>query len=176
MSRRSPSRSPAMRKARAGLRTGRGRRFGIVVARFNEFLTGRLLEGALEAFAQHGVTAGRLTVARVPGSVELAAAARALARRDGCAAVVCLGAVLRGETPHFEYVLYAAARGIAEVSAQTGVPVIFGIVAADTLEQAIHRAGGKAGNKGRDAAETAIEMADLVAQLGRQKGTMRKEK
>jgi len=147
-----------------GRRTGAGRRFGVVVARFNEFLTTRLLEGAIEAFAQHGVRGRDLAIARVPGSVELGAAARALAGR-GCAAVVCLGAVLRGETPHFDYVVHAAARGCAEVSAQTGVPVAFGIVTADTLEQAIHRVGGKAGNKGYDAAVTAIEMADLVAQL-----------
>lgn len=151
----------------AGRRAGPGRRFGVVVARFNEFLTNRLLEGALEAFAQHGVPPGRLTIARVPGSVELAAAARTLAGRGRCAAVVCLGAVLRGETPHFDWVVYAAARGIAEVSAQTGVPVVFGVVTADTLEQGIHRCGGKAGNKGHDAAAAAVEMTDLLARLGR---------
>jgi 6,7-dimethyl-8-ribityllumazine synthase len=148
----------------AGRRAGGGRRFGVVVARFNEFLTNKLLEGALEAFAQHGVRPADLLVVKVPGSVELAAAARLLAGH-GCAAVACLGAVLRGETPHFDYVAHAAARGCAEVSAQTGVPVAFGIVTADTLEQAIHRTGGKAGNKGYDAAVTAIEMADLAAQL-----------
>jgi 6,7-dimethyl-8-ribityllumazine synthase len=149
---------------RLGRRTGAGRRFGVVVARFNEFLTNKLLEGALEAFAQHGVRPRDLVVVKVPGSVEVAAAARALADRR-CAAVVCLGAILRGETPHFDYVAHAGARGCAEVSAQTGVPVVFGIVTADTLEQAIHRVGGKAGNKGYDSAVTAVEMADLVAQL-----------
>jgi len=164
-----PSRnSPGRRRpvVLRGRRWGGGRRFGIVVARFNEFLTSRLLDGALEAFDQHGVPARAVTVVKVPGAVEVGAAARALADR-GCAAVVCLGAVLRGETPHFDYVAHAAARGIAEVSAQTGVPVAFGIVTADTLEQAIHRVGGKAGNKGYDAAVTAIEMADLVARLRR---------
>ena len=166
---------PAARKKRPavvpvlGRRHGGGRRFGIVVARFNEFLTGKLLEGALEAFAQHGVGGDDLVVAKVPGSVELAVAARLMAGQ-GCAAIVCLAAILRGETPHFDYVAHAAARGCAEVSAQTGVPVAFGIVTADTLEQAIHRTGGKAGNKGYDAAVTALEMADLAAQLARGPG------
>jgi len=153
-------------RIRLGRRDGAGRRFGIVVARFNAFLTDKLLEGAVEAFAQHGVRPCDLEVVKVPGSVELGAAARLLAGRR-CAAVVCLGAVLRGETPHFDYVAHAAARGCVEVSAQTGVPVVFGLVTADTLEQAIHRAGGKAGNKGYDAAVTALEMADLAAQLAR---------
>ncbi len=156
--------APARPRLHLGRRNGAGRRFGIVTARFNEFLTDKLLAGAVEAFTQHGVKPADLTVAKVPGSVELGAAARLLAAR-GCAAVVCLGAVLRGETPHFDYVAHAAARGCAEVSAQTGVPVVFGIVTADTLEQAIHRTGGKAGNKGYEAAVTAIEMADLAAQL-----------
>jgi 6,7-dimethyl-8-ribityllumazine synthase len=149
-----------------GRRSGAGRRFGVVVSRFNAFLTDRLLEGALEAFAQHDIPERALTVVKVPGAVEVGSAARALADR-GCAAVVCLGAILRGETPHFDYVAHAAARGVAEVAAQTGVPVIFGIVTADTLEQAIHRVGGKAGNKGYDAAATAIEMADLTARIRR---------
>ncbi len=147
-----------------GRRAGAGRRFGIVVARFNEFLTNKLLEGALEAFAQHGVRPGDLTITKVPGSVELGAAARLLAAHRP-AAVICLGAVLRGDTPHFDYVAHAAARGCAEVSVQTGVPVVFGIITADTLEQAIHRAGCKAGNKGYESAVTAIEMADLASQL-----------
>lgn len=162
------SRAPRPRKPApilAGRRSGAGRRFGVVVSRFNAFLTRRLQEGALEAFAQHGVPRRRIAVVRVPSAVELAAAARALATRGRCAAVVCLGAVLRGETPHFDYVAHASARGIAEVSAQTGVPVIFGVVTADTLEQAIHRAGGKAGNRGYDAAVTAVEMADLLARI-----------
>jgi 6,7-dimethyl-8-ribityllumazine synthase len=166
MARRRPARAPKQPPVLTGRRNGAGRRFGIVVSRFNAFLTERLLDGALEAFEQHDVPRARLVVARVPGSVELAAAARALVGRRRCAAVACLGAVLRGETPHFDAVVHAAARGIADVTAQTGVPVVFGIVTADTLEQAIHRCGGKAGNKGHDAAVTAIEMADLISRIG----------
>lgn len=138
-------------------------RFAVVVARFNEFITGRLLSGALDELTRHGADAGRITQVWVPGSWEIPLAAQALARGGRYAAVICLGCVIRGQTPHFEYVAAEVAKGIAQVSLATGVPVTFGVVTADSLEQAIDRAGAKTGNKGADAARAAIEMANLLA-------------
>ncbi|HAG07847.1 MAG: 6,7-dimethyl-8-ribityllumazine synthase [Clostridia bacterium 62_21] len=143
---------------------GKGLRFGIVVGRFNEFITHRLLSGAMDALQRHGVAATDIDIAWVPGGFEMPLVARRLAEK-GYDAVICLGAVIRGATPHFEYVAGELAKGIARVSLETGVPVIFGIITADTLEQAIERAGTKAGNKGWQAAVSAIEMANLMRTL-----------
>jgi len=143
----------------------KGKRFGIVVARFNEFVSERLLEGALDGLLRHGADEKDITVARVPGSFEIPYAANRLAKSKKFDAVICLGAIIRGTTPHFEYVASQVARSIASTSLTTGVPTIFGVITADSIEQAIERAGTKEGNRGRDAAITAIEMADLFAQL-----------
>ena len=140
-------------------------RLAVVVSRFNEVVTSRLLAGARTAIERHGVREEDVDVAWVPGSFELPLAARRLAESRRYDAVVCLGAVIRGETPHFEYVAGEAARGIADAARDTGVPVIFGVLTTDTLEQALERAGGKTGNKGYDAAVNAIEMANLLRRL-----------
>jgi len=144
---------------------GRGLRFAAVVSRFNEFISGRLLEGARDAMARHGVGEENLDIAWVPGSFEIPLVAKKLAQTGRYAAVICLGAVIRGATPHFDYVAAEVSKGIANVGLETGVPVIFGVITADNLEQAIERAGTKAGNKGFDAAVAAIEMANLLATL-----------
>ena len=144
---------------------GGDRRFAIVVARFNEFITERLLAGALQAFRDHGVPEDAVDVARVPGSFELPLVAQKLAESRQYGAVVCLGAVIRGETAHFEHVAGQAAAGIAAAARETGVPVLFGVLTTDTTEQAVERAGVKGGNKGYDVARDAIEMASLMDQL-----------
>lgn len=142
--------------------TGVGLRMAIVVSRFNEFITGRLLSGAQDALQRHGVDPGAIDVAWVPGAFEIPLAAQALARSDRYDAVICLGAVIRGSTPHFDYVAAEVSKGVAQVGLQTGVPVSFGVLTTDSLEQAIESAGSKAGNKGFEAAVTAIEMANLL--------------
>lgn len=144
---------------------GEGLRFAIVVSRFNEFITGRLLAGALDALERHGVKEEDVTVAWVPGAFEIPLVAKQLAGKGTFNAVICLGAVIRGATPHFEYVAAEVAKGIAQVGLATAVPAIYGIVTADTLEQAIERAGSKAGNRGWEAAVTAIEMANLLENI-----------
>lgn len=144
---------------------GEGLRFGIVVGRFNEFITSRLLSGALDALGRHGVKEEDIEVAWVPGAFEIPLVARKMIARQSYDAVICLGAVIRGATPHFDYVAAEVSKGVARVSMETGVPVSFGIITADTLEQAIERAGTKAGNKGWSAAVTAIEMANLLKKL-----------
>jgi 6,7-dimethyl-8-ribityllumazine synthase len=144
-----------------------GMRFGIVVARFNELVSHRLLDGAVDALVRHGAGDADITVAWVPGSFEIPMAARELAEHGGVDAVVCLGVVIRGETPHFDYVAGEAARGIGGVHAATGVPAGFGVVTAESLEQALDRAGGKHGNKGADAAIAVIEMVSLLRDLRR---------
>lgn len=144
---------------------GGDRRFGIVVARFNSAITERLLAGALDGLARHGVPAGQVDIAWVPGAFEIPVAALRLAKRSRYAAIICLGAVIRGATPHFDYVCAAAAQGVARVGFETGVPAIFGVLTTDTIEQAVERSGAKAGNKGWDAALAALEMADLLAKL-----------
>jgi 6,7-dimethyl-8-ribityllumazine synthase len=143
----------------------RGRRFAIVVARFNELVTGKLLEGAVACLRAHGIGEDDLLVAWVPGAFELPLVARRLAASGGFDAVICLGAVVRGETPHFDHVAGQAAIGIRTAGEDTGVPVIFGVLTTDTLEQAIDRAGGKHGNKGWDAAMAAVETASVLDQL-----------
>jgi 6,7-dimethyl-8-ribityllumazine synthase len=141
---------------------GQGLRFGIVVARFNEFITSKLLAGAMDGLIRHGVREEDVDVAWVPGSFEIPVAAKKLAQTGHYDAVLCLGAVIRGATPHFDYVAAEASKGVAAVALQTSVPVIFGILTTDSIEQAIERAGTKAGNKGYDAAVTGIEMANLM--------------
>ena len=142
-----------------------GLRFGIVVARFNEFITNRLLGGAMDALLRHGADEERIDVAWVPGAFEIPLAAAKMASSGRYDAVICLGAIIRGATPHFDYVAAEASKGIAKVGLDTGVPVIFGVITADTIEQAIERAGTKAGNKGWDAALSAIEMSDIMRKL-----------
>ena len=144
---------------------GEGLSIAIVVSRFNELVTRALLAGAQDGLARHGVEPEGVDVAWVPGSFEIPLAARKLAESGRYQAVVCLGAVIRGETPHFDHVANQASSGIARVALDTGVPVIFGVLTADTLEQAMERAGGKMGNKGYDAAVAAIEMANLMRGL-----------
>jgi len=148
-----------------GSLSGQGLSLAIVVSRFNRLVTERLLAGAHDAMARHGVDQEKVDVAWVPGALELPLAARRLAERGRYDAIVCLGAVIRGETPHFDYVASQAAAGISRVALDTGVPTIFGVITANTLEQALDRAGGKAGNKGYDAVITAIEMANLLEQV-----------
>lgn len=147
----------------------RGRRLAIVVARFNELVTGKLLEGALECLRAHGIDEDDLLVAWVPGAFELPLVSRRLAASGGFDAVICLGAVVRGETPHFDHVAGQAALGIRTAAKDTGVPVIFGVLTTDTLEQAIDRAGGKHGNKGWDAAMAALETASVLDQLPKER-------
>ena len=140
---------------------GEGRRFAIVVGRFNSFITTKLLDGALDGLKRHGVAEDDVTVAHVPGAFEVPMAARRLAATGEFHAVIGLGAVIRGATPHFDYICAEAARGIAKVSVDTGVPSVFGVLTTDTVEQAVERAGTKSGNKGFDAAMSALEMASL---------------
>jgi 6,7-dimethyl-8-ribityllumazine synthase len=142
-----------------------GFRFAIVVSRFNSFVTDPLLAGALDALARQGADRERIDVVRVPGAWELPIAARAIAAQQRHEAIICLGAVIKGETPHFDYVAGEAARGISDASAATGVPMAFGVLTTNTVAQAIDRAGGKSGNRGFDAAMTAIEMANLLRRL-----------
>jgi len=144
-------------------------RFAIVASRFNEFIVSRLVAGAIDALTRHGCSDERITEVWVPGSWELPVTAKVLAESGNYDAVICLGCVMRGDTPHFEYIAGEAAKGLAQVSLETGVPVVFGVLTPDTLEQAIERAGTKAGNKGADAAMTAVEMASLLPQLRPQK-------
>jgi 6,7-dimethyl-8-ribityllumazine synthase len=148
----------------------RGRRFAVVVARFNEPVTSRLLEGALSAFRRHGVSEDDLDVARTPGAFEIPLVTRRMARSEQYDAVVCLGAVIRGQTAHFDYIAGECARGIRQVGMETGVPCIFGVLTTDTLEQAMERAGGTYGNKGWDAAVVAMEMASLLDSLPKREG------
>jgi 6,7-dimethyl-8-ribityllumazine synthase len=145
---------------------GHGLRFAAVVSRFNEFISSKLLGGARDALVRHGVEEGNLDVAWVPGAFEIPLAAKRLAQTGSYSAVICLGAVIRGATPHFDYVASEVSKGIASVSLDTGVPVIFGVITADTIEQAIERAGTKAGNKGFDAGMSAIEMSNLLRSIG----------
>ena len=148
-----------------GMLTGRGLRFGIVVGRFNEFVSGKLLEGAQDALARHEVEESNIDIAWAPGSFEIPLVAKRLAESGRFDAVICLGAVIRGATAHFDYVAAEVSKGVAAVGLDTGVPVIFGVLTTDTIEQAIERAGTKAGNKGFEAAMTAIEMANLLRVL-----------
>jgi len=140
-------------------------RFAIVVSRFNAFITDKLLDGALDALRRHQADMDRVTVVRCPGAYEVPLVAHRLAASKAYDAVICLGAVIRGATYHFELVASAVARGVTQAALETGVPIIFGVLTTDTIEQAIERAGTKAGNKGADAALAAIEMVNLMRQL-----------
>lgn len=142
-----------------------GQRIGIVAARFNEFITSKLLGGAQDAFVRHGGDATKLEVAWVPGAFEIPLVAKKMVESGKYDAVVCIGAVIRGATPHFDMVANEATKGVAHVGLQTGVPVIFGILTTDSIEQAVERAGTKAGNKGFEAMVTAIEMVNLLKQI-----------
>ena len=154
-----------MAKVIEGQLSAAGLRFAIVVSRFNSFITERLLNGAMDALARTGANPDSIDVIKVPGSWEIPLVAGEVARQHRYDAVICLSAVIRGETPHFDYVAGEAAKGIAHVAAETGVPVAFGVLTTNTLEQAIDRAGAKGGNKGFDAAMTAVEMANLLRTL-----------
>jgi len=145
--------------------TAEGRRFGIVVSRFNEFISEHLLSGCLDAIRRHGGNLENVDVAWVPGSFEIGVTALRMAKSGMYDAVICLGAVIRGSTPHFDYIASEAAKAIAHVGLETGVPTIFGVLTTDSIEQAVERAGTKMGNKGADAALAAIEMASLFACL-----------
>ena len=145
-----------------GMFSGKGLRVGIVAGRFNEFIGSKLLEGAKDALIRHGASEDDITVAWVPGAFEIPLVAKKLASSNNYDAVICLGAVIRGATPHFDVVASEVSKGVANVSLETGVPVIFGVLTTDTIEQAIERAGTKAGNKGFEAGVTAIEMINLL--------------
>jgi 6,7-dimethyl-8-ribityllumazine synthase len=157
----------------AGMLTGRGLRIGVVVSRFNEFIGGKLLDGAIDALVRHEVNAEDVSVAWCPGAFEIPLVAKRLATSNRYDAVICLGAVIRGSTPHFDYVASEVSKGIAAVGLETGVPTVFGVLTTDTLEQAIERAGTKAGNKGFEAAMTSLEMANLLSKLGADEFTTR---
>jgi len=151
-----------MAKYYEGMLLGEGLKFAIIVSRFNELITTRLLEGARDALLRHGVDEKDIDVAWTPGCLEIPLIAKKLAQSSGFNAIICLGAVIRGGTPHFEYVASEVNRGIGKIALDTGLPVIQGIITADTLEQAIQRAGTKEGNRGFAAAVSAIEMANLI--------------
>lgn len=148
-----------------GMLLGEGLRFGLVLSRFNDFITKKLLEGAQDALLRHGVNEENIEIAWVPGTFEIPLVAKKLAETNRFNAVICLGAVVRGATPHFEYIAAEVTKGIANVGLDTGLPVIFGVITADTLEQAIERAGTKEGNHGFKAAMAAIEMANLFKSI-----------
>jgi 6,7-dimethyl-8-ribityllumazine synthase len=143
----------------------KGLKFGIVVSRFNDFITSKLLDGAVDALTRHGAKDEDIEIVKVPGSFEIPMVAKRLAEKGRFNAVICLGTVIRGATPHFEYVAAEVSKGIAQASLETGVPIAFGIITADTIEQAVERAGSKSGNKGWDAALTAIEMAQVLKKI-----------
>jgi len=154
-----------MTKVIEGNLIAKGKKFGIIASRFNDFITKELVSGCLDILVRHGAEDKDLVVTWTPGAFEIPLVAQKLARSKSFDAVICLGTVIRGSTPHFDYIASGVAKGIARVSQDTGLPVIFGIITADTIEQAVERAGTKEGNKGRDAALSAIEMANLLAQL-----------
>ncbi len=153
-----------------GFLNGEGLRFAMVVSRFNEFISSKLLSGAWDCLTRHGTEGADIDVAWVPGAFEIPVIAQRLAATKRYDAVICLGAVIRGSTPHFDYVASEVAKGVAKVQLDAGVPVIFGVLTTDTIEQAVERAGTKSGNKGWDAAVSALEMANLVKNLDRPAG------
>jgi 6,7-dimethyl-8-ribityllumazine synthase len=150
--------------------SAQGFSFGIVLSRFNDFITSKLLDGALDALIRHGADPDKIDVVKVPGAFEIPVTADRLAASHTYDAVICLGAVIRGATPHFDYVAGEVAKGVTATALKTGVPTIFGVITAETIEQAIERAGTKLGNKGFEAALAAIEMAHLFAQLDKERG------
>jgi 6,7-dimethyl-8-ribityllumazine synthase len=144
---------------------GKGKKVAIVASRFNDFITARLMEGALDALNRHGVADKDISIYRVPGAFEIPSVARRLASGDSADGIICLGAVIRGSTPHFDYVASEVSKGVAHVGLEAKMPVIFGVLTTDTIEQAIERAGTKSGNKGFDAAMALLEMMDLYSQI-----------
>lgn len=156
-----------MGKEYQGMLLGQGLKFGVVISRFNEFISIRLLDGVRDGLLRHGVNEGDIDIAWVPGAFEIPIAAKKMAQNGKCDAIICLGAIIRGGTPHFDYIASEVSKGIARVGLDTGMPVIYGMITADTLEQAIERAGTKEGNTGFKAAMSAIEMADLFRNMGK---------
>jgi len=154
-----------MHKSIEGDLIAKGKSFAVVVSRFNDFITKKLLEGCLDSLLRHGVKEEDIEVVWVPGAFEIPVIAKKIAQKKKFDAVICLGTVIRGATPHFDYVASEVSKGVAAVSLETGLPVIFGVVTAESIEQAIERAGTKDGNKGNDAAMNAIEMVNLLAKL-----------
>ncbi|OHW62269.1 6,7-dimethyl-8-ribityllumazine synthase [Andreesenia angusta] len=154
-----------MMKTYEGNLISKGKKYGIIVGRFNEFIGGKLMTGAFDALKRHGVEENEIEVAWVPGAFEIPLVAKKMAKSGRYDAVICLGAVIRGSTPHFDYVSSEVTKGIASVSLETEVPVVFGVLTTDSIEQAIERAGTKAGNKGYEAAVTAIEMVNLIGEF-----------
>jgi len=150
-----------------GQLTATGMKFALVVSRFNHFITDRLVEGCLDALVRHGASDSDITLVRVPGSFEVPPVVKRLAKSERHDAVIALGAIIRGDTPHFDFLAAEVTKGIAQAGMDSETPVIYGVITTDTLEQAIERAGTKAGNKGADAAESAIEMVDLRKRLGK---------
>lgn len=148
-----------------GQLSAEGFKFGIIVSRFNDFISSRLVEGAMDALLRHGATEEQVSVIKVPGAFEIPLTAKKLAESGRYDAVICLGAVIRGSTPHFDYVAAEVSKGIASVSLESSIPVTFGVLTTDNLEQAIERAGSKSGNKGYDGAMAAIEMVNLFKEL-----------
>jgi 6,7-dimethyl-8-ribityllumazine synthase len=148
-----------------GLLNASGKRFGIVVSRFNELISKKLLEGAIDCLIRHGAGNDSISILWVPGAFEIPLAAKKMAKSSKYNAIICMGAVIRGNTPHFDYIAAEVAKGIAHIGLELEVPVIFGVLTTDTIDQAIERAGTKSGNKGWDAALTAIEMADLFSKI-----------
>lgn len=155
-----------MGKSFEGNLDGTGLKIALVVSRFNEFITTKLLDGAVDGLVRHKVSKEDIDVAWTPGALEISLAAQNLARKGGYDAIICLGAVIRGGTPHFDYVATELSKGVAKVSLDSGIPVINGVITSDNLEQAIERAGSKMGNKGFAAASSAIEMANLIRAMG----------
>lgn len=155
-----------MSKQYEGMLLGKGLKFGVVISRFNEFFSKKMLEGAQDALLRHGVNEEDIEQAWTPGSFEIPLIAQKMAQTKKYDAIICLGAVIRGSTPHFDHIAAEVTKGIAHVNLDTGVPVIYGVITTDTLEQAIERSGSKAGNKGFSAAVSAIEMANLVKSIG----------
>lgn len=149
----------------SGVLNGSSLKMGIVASRWNDFMVGKLVEGAVDALVRHGVDDDQIDIAYVPGSFELPLGAKKMVESGRYQAVICLGVVIRGATPHFEYVAGEASKGIAQVGLQSGIPVSFGVLTCDTIEQAIERSGSKGGNKGFEAAVTAIEMVNLISAI-----------
>jgi 6,7-dimethyl-8-ribityllumazine synthase len=154
-----------MPKEITGQLVSKGKRYALVVSRFNEFITAKLLSGAIDCLKRHGATDDEIEVVWVPGSFEIPPICKRLAESGRCNAVIALGAVIRGATPHFDYIANEVAKGVAQIALASAVPVVFGVLTTDTIEQAVERAGTKAGNKGADAAASAVELVNLYAQL-----------
>jgi 6,7-dimethyl-8-ribityllumazine synthase len=155
-----------MPKILEGKISAEGFRFAIIVSRFNDFISSKLVEGAMDALRRHGVDEEKVSLIKVPGSFEIPATAKRLAKSDKYDAIICLGAVIRGATPHFDFIAAEVSKGVASVALESDIPVTFGVLTTDNLEQAIERAGSKVGNKGWDAAVAAMEMANLFGKLG----------